>query len=159
MGPSGEYRVKKGDVGWINCGGSVWLYHGESERCGVVGEPTDKQWKLFKIAMESQLRAREAIKPGVTMSEVDKAAVDVIKGAGSVVRCGVGHCIGLQGHEPPWVRIGDETVLQPGMTFTVEPGYFDPAMGQFHNSDTCLVTEDGYESLTKYDGIHKFLLP
>jgi Xaa-Pro dipeptidase len=159
LGPSGDYKVKEGDVGWINSVCSVWLYHGESERCGVVGKPTEKQWKMFNIAMESQLRAREAIKPGVTCSEVDKAAIDVIKGAGFIVRTGVGHSIGLQDHEPPYLRIGNDVVLRPGMCFTVEPGNFVPGVGAFHNSDTILVTDDGYEPLTKWDGLHRFLLP
>lgn len=161
LGYSGDYKVQEGDVCMINSVCSVWLYHGESERCGVVGKPTEKQLKMFNIAMEAQLRAREAIKPGVTCSEVDKAAIDVIKGAGFIVRCGVGHSIGLQpgGHEPPYLRIGNDLVLRPGMCFCVEPGNFVPGMGQFHNSDTILVTDDGYESLTKWDGIHRFLLP
>ena len=62
----------------------------------------------------------------------------------------VGHSIGLEGHEAPFLDRGDPAVLEPGMVFTVEPGIYLPGVGGFRHSDTVLITKDGNESLTPY---------
>ena len=143
----------------INCFATVGGYHGESERCGLLGTPTDRQKTLFDIAMESEIRAKEAVRPGVQCGEVDLVAKKFIEQAGFDYLYGVGHGIGLLGHEPPWVREGSETVLEAGMCITVEPGLAVPGEGSFHCSETVLVTDDGCEPLTVHDGIHRFDLP
>jgi Xaa-Pro aminopeptidase len=61
-----------------------------------------------------------------------------------------GHAIGLRYHEGPFLDIGDDTVMQPGMVFTVEPGIYIPELGGFRHSDTVAVTDDGVEVLTYY---------
>ena len=62
----------------------------------------------------------------------------------------VGHAIGIRYHEAPFLDIGDETIIQPGMVFTVEPGLYAPSLGGYRHSDTVLVTENGLEMLTYY---------
>ena len=62
----------------------------------------------------------------------------------------VGHAIGLRYHEAPFLDLGDETTIQPGMVFTVEPGLYSPQLGGFRHSDTVLITESGNEILTYY---------
>ena len=66
-----------------------------------------------------------------------------------------GHGIGLRNHEAPFLDLGDPTVLEPGMVFTVEPGLYDSALGGFRHSDTVVVTEDGMEKLTDYPTRHR----
>ena len=61
-----------------------------------------------------------------------------------------GHGLGLEGHEPPWLDIGDQTVLKPGMVFSCEPGIYIPGFAGFRHSDTVLITEDGAEIITYY---------
>jgi Xaa-Pro aminopeptidase len=61
-----------------------------------------------------------------------------------------GHAIGLRYHEGPFLDTGDETSIEPGMVFTVEPGIYVPGLGGFRHSDTVLVTEAGIEQLTYY---------
>jgi Xaa-Pro aminopeptidase len=61
-----------------------------------------------------------------------------------------GHGIGLRNHEAPFLDLGDHTVLEPGMVFTVEPGLYDSELGGFRHSDTVAVTEHGVELLTDY---------
>jgi Xaa-Pro aminopeptidase len=154
-----ERRIVQGEPMIINCGAVVGGYHGESERCGIIGSPTAKQQELFEVGMECQLRARDAVRPGVTGHEVDRVAKEIVERAGHKYLYGVGHGLGLLGHEPPWIREHSETVLEPGMVITVEPGLGTLEWGSFHCSDTVLVTENGYESLTVYDGIHRLDLP
>ena len=143
----------------VNCVVCVGGYHGESERCGIVEPPTSRQKELFDIAMESQLRALAAVKPGVRCGDVDAIAAEFIRDAGFDYLYGVGHGIGLLGHEPPWVRPNSETVLEPNMVICVEPGLAVPGEGSFHNSQTVLVTEDGNEPLTVYEGLHRIDFP
>jgi Xaa-Pro aminopeptidase len=62
----------------------------------------------------------------------------------------VGHAIGLRDHEAPFLDVGDPTVVEPGMVFTIEPGLYDEEIGGFRHSDTVAVTPDGIEILTNY---------
>ena len=62
----------------------------------------------------------------------------------------VGHAIGLRYHEAPFLDIGDDTIMKPGMVFTVEPGLYHPDLGGFRHSDTVVITDDGIEILTYY---------
>ncbi|MCL6597080.1 MAG: M24 family metallopeptidase, partial [Firmicutes bacterium] len=71
-------------------------------------------------------------------------------GVSEYVRHHSGHAIGMEGHESPFFDLGDDTVLRPGMVFSVEPGLYVPGLGGFRHSDTVVVTEDGHERLTLY---------
>jgi Xaa-Pro aminopeptidase len=62
----------------------------------------------------------------------------------------VGHSIGLEGHEAPFLDRGDEAVLEPGMVFTVEPGVYLKDVGGFRHSDTVVITKDGRRVMTDY---------
>jgi Xaa-Pro aminopeptidase len=159
MTPGPERRIVKGEPIIINCMAVVGGYNGESERCGIIGKPTAKQQELFGVAMECQLRARDAVRPGVTGHEVDRVAKRIVEEAGHKYLYGVGHGLGLLGHEPPWIREHSRTTLEPGMVITIEPGLGTLEWGSFHCSDTVLVTETGCEPLTVYDGIHRIELP
>jgi Xaa-Pro dipeptidase len=93
-----------------------------------------------------------AVKPGVPAEEVDAAARAVIDeaGYGEYFFHRTGHGLGLEGHEPPYIIAGNEQLLEPGMTFTVEPGIYLPEWGGVRIEDDVLVTPDGGESLTAF---------
>jgi len=61
-----------------------------------------------------------------------------------------GHALGLLGHEAPFFDVGDDTIIEPGMIFSVEPGIYVNGLGGFRHSDTLAVTETGIEMLTYY---------
>jgi Xaa-Pro aminopeptidase len=144
--------IKRGDVLVTGATAMVSGYGAELERTMIVGGPTKEQEKYFKLMMEARRVALEAIKPGVRCSDVDKAVRRFFKEKGLEKhwRHHVGHGIGLEYHEAPFLDIGDSTEIKPGMTLTVEPGIYVEGLGGFRHSDTILVTEDGYEMLTNY---------
>jgi Xaa-Pro aminopeptidase len=148
---TGRY-IKEGDVLIGEAAADIGGYSCELERTMIVGKPSEKQKKYFKVMLEAQEAALKAFKPGAKCSDVDKTAAKVFQKAGltSLVRHHTGHGLGLEGHEPPWLDVGDETVMKPGMVFSCEPGIYEPGFAGFRHSDTVLITEDGMEVLTYY---------
>lgn len=118
----------------------------------IVGEPSEKQKKYFEIMVNSQDAALETFKPGIKCSEVDKAANRVLKEAGcsEYMRHHTGHGLGMEGHEPPFLDLGSDVTMRPGMVFSCEPGIYIPGFAGFRHSDTVLITEDGSEQITYY---------
>lgn len=127
-------------------------YTSELERTMFVGEPDQERRKLFGYMREIQETAFENIRPGRKCSDVDKAvrAVYEKRGITEYWRHHTGHALGLLNHEAPFFDAGDDTVLKPGMVFSVEPGLYVPGIGGFRHSDTVLVLETGMEILTYY---------
>jgi Xaa-Pro dipeptidase len=141
-----------GDVLVTGASAPVWGYLSELERTMVIGEPSDEQRQLFDHMVALQDTAFEAIKPGARCSDVDRAvrAYYDEHGLWEYWKHHVGHCIGLRYHEGPFLDIGDDTEIEPGMVFTVEPGLYADGIGGFRHSDTVAVTDDGIEFLTYY---------
>ena len=143
---------RAGDVLVTGASAPVWGYLSELERTMVIGEPSAKQEELFGHMVALQDTAFEAIKPGARCSDVDQAvrAYYDEHGLWDYWKHHVGHCIGLRYHEGPFLDIGDETEIEPGMVFTVEPGLYADGVGGFRHSDTVAVTDDGIDFLTYY---------
>ncbi|MDF2679492.1 MAG: X-Pro dipeptidase [Brevibacillus sp.] len=122
-------------------------YIAECERTCFVGEASDRQKEAFSVMLAAQQAAFDTIKAGVPMCEVDLAARAVIQKAdfGEYAIHRTGHSMGLDVHEPPFFRFDEKAVLEEGMVFTVEPGFYVPGLGGFRHSDTVIVTKDGYE--------------
>lgn len=118
----------------------------------IIGSPTDEQKRLFDHTLALQTLAMEALEPGKPCSAVDREVRDYYNKHDLMPywKHHSGHTIGLRYHEGPYLDIGDDTVLQVGMVFTVEPGLYIPEIGGFRHSDTVAVTEDGAEMLTYY---------
>ncbi|MFQ6068207.1 MAG: M24 family metallopeptidase [Candidatus Bathyarchaeia archaeon] len=144
--------MRDGDVLVTGAGADVGGYSCELERTMILGEPTLKQQKYFEVMLKAQEEAFKALKPGAKCSSVDKATAKVFKKAGfhRLMRHHTGHGLGLEGHEPPWLDVGNDAVLKPGMIISCEPGIYELGFGGFRHSDTVLITEDGAEILTYY---------
>ena len=143
---------RKGDVLVTGASAPVWGYLSELERTMVIGEPAAEQRVMFDHMVALQDIAFENVKPGARCSDVDRAvrAYYDEHGLWDYWKHHVGHCIGLRYHEGPFLDIGDDTEIKPGMVFTVEPGLYAGGLGGFRHSDTVAVTEDGIEFLTYY---------
>jgi Xaa-Pro aminopeptidase len=130
----------------------VWGYNAELERGMVVGEPTDEQRRLFEHTVAAQQVAFDAFETAGTCGDVDQAVLTYLDGNGirDLWRQHTGHGIGLRNHEAPFLDVGDDTPLEPGMVFTIEPGVYKEGLGGFRHSDTVVVTRGGIEILTDY---------
>jgi len=144
--------IREGDVMVTGASADVGGYSCELERTMVVGDPTEKQKRYFEAMLKAQDAALAAFKPGAKCSDVDKAAATAVKRAGltRLIRHHTGHGLGLEGHEPPWLDIGDNTVLKLGMVLSCEPGIYEPDYAGFRHSDTVTITKEGSEVVTYY---------
>ena len=139
-----------GDFLTMDFGCKVNGYCSDMTRTVVIGHASVEQKNIYDIVLRAQEAALAAIRPGIMGCEVDEAARKVISAAG-YGHCfghGLGHSVGLMIHEMPCFSPKDETVLEPGMVITVEPGiYIEGAYG-VRIEDLVVVTEDGCRNLT-----------
>jgi len=128
-------------------------YTTELERTMFVGDPSTEQREYFYIMAEAQDLAIETIAPGVEYAAVDEVVRDYFEkqGIAEYAKHHVGHNIGLEGHERPFLDVDYEGTIREGELYTVEPGFYVPGVGGFRHSDTVVVTEDGTELLTYYE--------
>jgi Xaa-Pro dipeptidase len=145
-------RMRRGDVLVSGAGADVGGYSCELERTLFLGKPTEKQMRYFLTMQKAQEEALEAFQPGEKCSAIDQIAARAFKKAGyrTRTRHHVGHGLGLEGHEPPWLDIGNDEILRAGMVVSCEPGIYEAGFGGFRHSDSVLITEDGAEIITYY---------
>ncbi|WP_049925718.1 M24 family metallopeptidase [Halopiger goleimassiliensis] len=145
-------RIERGDNVVTIVKPNVGGYTTELERTMFVGEVSDAQRDYFEIMRESQEIAIETIGPGVEYAAVEEAVVDYFEeqGVAEYTQHHVGHNIGMEGHERPFLDVDQEGEIRPGELFTVEPGFYVPDVGGFRHSDTVVVTDEGTETLTYY---------
>ncbi len=143
----GDRTIRPGDAVVLDFGGEVDGYWSDTTRTVVVGEPSSELETVHEIVRTAQASAIDTIRPGVEIQHVDRAARRVIEDAGYGDRFihRTGHGIGLEVHEPPYAVIGDATVLEPGMTFSVEPGIYLEGRFGVRIEDIVAVTADGVE--------------
>jgi len=143
--------IQAGDVVVVDIGGTTAEgYCSDETRTYLVGgDPDPEFWAYYAVLQRAQEAACAAIKPGVSCESIDAAAREVIAAAGYgeyfVHR--TGHGIGLEGHEDPYLVAGNTQPLEPGMTFSVEPGIYLPGRHGARIEDICACTEDGGERL------------
>jgi Xaa-Pro dipeptidase len=146
------HGIQQGDVLVSGASSDIDGYRSELERTMIVGEPTSEQVRAFDAMLALQTLAIAVMAPGVMAGEVELATVNLAEelGVAANLRHHVGHSIGLEGHEAPFLDRGEETVLEAGMVFTVEPGVYVKELGGFRHSDTVVITEDGCRVMTDY---------
>jgi D-alanyl-D-alanine dipeptidase len=135
----------------MDFGGELAGYLSDTTRTVVVTEPPEGFEQAYAAVLEAQTAAVDAVRPGLEAQEVDRAARTIIEAAGYGERFihRTGHGIGLELHEPPYMVEGDRTVLEPGMTFSVEPGIYLEGRFGIRIEDIVVVTADGVERLNR----------
>jgi Xaa-Pro dipeptidase len=126
-------------------------YSAEVERTFFVNHVPDDARALFDLMMEARQKAYALVKPGVRADDVDRQVLQIIKDAGyeNHILHRTGHGFGITGHEPPWVALGSDHVLEKNMVISIEPGIYINGKGGFRHSDTVLITDDGCTRLTQ----------
>lgn len=146
----GERPFQAGDWIVVDWGARVSGYNSDLTRAVVMGEPAGVLQRVHSIVVDANRAGRTAAGPGVLAEDVDAAARSVITAAGYGQHFfhRTGHGLGLEEHEPPYIVAGNALELEPGMTFTVEPGIYLEGVGGVRIEDDVVVTEDGSLTLT-----------
>jgi Xaa-Pro dipeptidase len=145
--------VSEGTILLIDGGCSVEGFRSDISRTFVLGTPTEKMRRVFDVVLEAQTKALEAAAPGVPCEAVDHAARQPRCAAGfgedyTHFTHRVGHGIGMDGHEWPYLVRGNTQPLEPGMTFSDEPGIYLPGEFGVRLEDDMVITPSGAELLT-----------
>ncbi|HSG49849.1 MAG TPA: Xaa-Pro peptidase family protein [Longimicrobiales bacterium] len=145
--------IREGTILLIDGGCSAEGYRSDISRTFVLGVPTEKMKRVFEIEHRAQTAALRAARPGVPAEAVDAAARRVIEEAGygpgyTYFSHRVGHGIGMDGHEWPYLVKGNTVPLVPGNTFSDEPGIYIPGEFGVRLEDDMVITEDGAELFT-----------
>jgi D-alanyl-D-alanine dipeptidase len=143
--------IEPGDVVVCDYGGRWEGYYSDSTRTFVVGEPSQEQVEIHALVQAANEAGRRTVAPGMACQDIDRAARHVIDdaGYGEYFIHRTGHGIGLEVHEHPYMVEGNERPLEPGMTFSVEPGIYRPDRFGVRIEDIVVCTEDGIESLNQ----------
>ena len=147
-GPTGR-ALARGDWILVDTGGSFHGYQSDNTRTWCFdAEPDVDTLRAWHVVQDAQRAAFEALRPGATCRSVDAAARAVIDAGGygtgySAFSHRLGHGIGTEGHEAPFLDGGSEVVLEPGMTFSNEPGIYLPGRFGIRIEDIVAVTEEG----------------
>src|SRR5467141_2526886 len=145
-------RLKDGDVVLIDGGCTVDGYQSDVTRTGIFGKAPEKVARVYEIVRKAQDAALDAARAGRLSGAVDDGARKAITDAGygpdyKFFTHRLGHGIGLDGHEHPYLVRGSKTVLEPGMTFSNEPGIYIPGEFGMRCEDDMVIAADGAAQL------------
>ncbi len=152
---TGDRVIQPGDVLLMDFGGENKGegYIADTSRTFAVKQIPEGLTEIYDIVKQANQKAFETAKPGVRCRDVDQAARKVIAGAGygPYFTHRVGHGIGLNVHEHPYLSADNEHVIQPGNVFSDEPGIYLPGRFGVRIEDVLFVKEEGAERLTPLD--------
>lgn len=149
----GSRRLQAGDAIVVDMGAQVDGYKSDMTRSFYLGaQPSDRYEEIYQLVQRAQTTVFQQAKPGMSLKAVDALARDVLAEAGHAEHFGhgLGHGLGLEIHEDPFlsVRAADEDTIEVGTVVTIEPGCYLPGSLGVRLEETALMTEDGLVPLT-----------
>jgi len=147
----GDARIKAGQLLKLDFGAEYRQYPSDLTRTVALAKATARQKEIYRIVLDAQLRAIDAIRPGVPGRDIDAVARDYISahGYGGNFGHGLGHSLGRGVHDGPGLSKTSEVVLEAGMVMTVEPGIYIEGWGGVRIEDDVVVTDTGCEVLNR----------
>lgn len=148
----GDRKIAEGDLLIIDIGARVDGYTSDLTRTFAVGTISEKAKQIYELVKQANVEARQAARPGLTCEALDQVARTIIDEAdyGEYFIHRTGHGLGLEGHESPYIVEGNTNLLEPGMTFTIEPGVYIQGIGGVRIEDNVVITKTGAETLTTF---------
>jgi len=155
-GRPGERRPQPGEVLIAGIGVAIGGYHAESGATFTFGEPSADQLHCLTAAERCDQAAREACRIGALGEAVSAAghAVLIEAGLAEHIRHRIGHGMGLQGHESPWLAPGGDAPIEVGMVFSNEPGIYRPGIDGYRTINSMIVTAAGVEVPSRFQAEH-----
>jgi Xaa-Pro aminopeptidase len=149
----GKRVIAPGDLVVCDFGGRHNLYSSDVTRTFSVGGPSSEQEEVHQVVLAASEAARAAVGPGVTCQEIDRSARRVVEeaGFGELFIHRTGHGIGLEVHEHPYIVEGNDTPLEEGMTFSIEPGVYLPGSFGVRIEDIVACGASGVDELNRAD--------
>ena len=146
-----DYVIKRGDLLTIDMGFLIDGYCSDMTRTVVVGKATEKQKRIYKIVLQAEAGSARMTVAGKTGRQIDAAARRpmIRGGVEKYFPHGLGHGVGLEVHENPFMGKKCEVKMRPGFVMTVEPGLYIAGWGGIRIEDMVLVTREGNEILTR----------
>lgn len=144
--------LEDGDLVTFDFGAIYKGYHSDITRTVAIGDVSERLQKIYDSVLRCNEHIEMQLKEGIICSEVDKSAREYLKKDGfeSYFIHSLGHSVGLEIHESPFLSARDHTVLKENMIETVEPGVYIPGIGGVRIEDTVVIKKDGIEVLTKF---------
>lgn len=142
--------IREGDAVVVDIGGTMPDgYCSDSTRTYAVGEPDPDFLRMYAILQEAQQAAVESVRPGITCEEIDAVARNLMTeaGIGELFIHRIGHGIGLQSHEEPYLVSGNSLPLEPGMAFSIEPGFYLEGRFGARIEDIVICSDKGVRSV------------
>ncbi len=142
-------EFQEGDLVTLDFGAKVERYCSDMTRTFALGEIDPELREIYEIVKYAHQMSFDALKPGARCREIDAIARDYItsKGYGKNFGHGLGHGVGLDIHELPTFSTKSEEILEKNMVVTIEPGIYIPGKGGVRIENTCVITDNGSESL------------
>jgi Xaa-Pro dipeptidase len=155
-GATSTRRPQQGDTVICGVGCALGGYHAESGTTLFVGDLSAEQRRVADAMTRCDAAARDALSPGARCEDVNAAAMAALRdaGLGDAIRHRIGHGMGVEGHEAPWLAPGDATLIAPGMVFSSEPGVYRPGHDGYRTINTFIVTDGAAEVPSRFLASH-----
>ncbi len=148
--PSGDYKLRKGDLYKYDAGMVLNLYHADTGGVCVLGAPTPRQKDIYAALTAGMDAALAVVRPGATYEDIWRAGVDAVSPRGipnyDILRSDIGHGIGIEARVPN-VAKGNKLVVEEKMVINVELPYYEVGYGGFQREYSVVVTKTGYDFL------------